>query len=253
MKRTLWLNIGSVMFVCLLIFGWHLLSSSGRVPSVFLPTPAKTWNALIGGLSGNKLPGDLGDTLYRMAVGWLLASFLAIVVGSTISLTPALIPYVMPTLEYLRPLPASATIPLFIVLLGLSDRMVLAVVVFGAVWPTLLSTISGFRSVEPRLYEVGRCFGLSKTQVILRLALPSALPEILVGLRLSLTVALILTIVCEMLASTGGLGSWVLSAGRMFRADNLFAGVVLLGLIGLSGSWLLTLIERRLLSWKTKT
>jgi ABC-type nitrate/sulfonate/bicarbonate transport system permease component len=94
-------------------------------------------------------------------------------------------------------LPASAIIPVAIALLRLSDPMALAVIAFGSLWPVLLATIHGFSAVEPRLYEVGRALRLSRSAVIFKIALPSASPDILAGMRLGLTVALILSVVCE--------------------------------------------------------
>jgi ABC-type nitrate/sulfonate/bicarbonate transport system permease component len=135
-------------------------------------------------------------------------------------------------------------------LLGLSDKMVLAVVGFGALWPTLLSTIHGFATVEPRLYDVSRALGLGRSSLIWKIALPHALPDILAGMRISLTVSLILSVVGEILASANGLGLWILLAARAFRAPIVFAGVILLGLIGYVGAQGIALIEHRLLRWR---
>jgi ABC-type nitrate/sulfonate/bicarbonate transport system permease component len=129
--------------------------------------------------------------------------------------------------------------------------MVLAVVAFGAMWPVLLGTIHGFAAVEPRLLEVSRCLQLGRIDFVLKVGLPNALPDILAGMRLSLTVALIVAVVGEMIASQPGLGQAILLAARAFRASDLFAGIVLLGLIGLASNALLALAERRLLRWQT--
>jgi ABC-type nitrate/sulfonate/bicarbonate transport system permease component len=158
--------------------------------------------------------------------------------------------WLAPTLELMRPLPASAIVPVAIALVGLSPAMVLIVITFGAIWPVLLGTLHGFASVEPRLHEVARVLGLSRFTFILKIGLPHALPDALAGMRLSLTVALILAIVGEMLASQQGLGTAILLAARSFRAADLFAGVALLGLIGLASNALLSAAERRVLRWK---
>ncbi|WP_252721333.1 ABC transporter permease, partial [Acinetobacter baumannii] len=87
----------------------------------------------------------------------------------------------------------------------------------------LLATIHGFAAVEPRLYEVARSLNLSRLETIFKIALPSAMPDILAGMRISLTVALILSVVCEIVAGLNGLGQWILISARMFRAPDLFA------------------------------
>jgi sulfonate transport system permease protein len=158
--------------------------------------------------------------------------------------------YLQPTLEFVRPLPASALLPLAISIFGLNPAMVLFVVAFGAMWPVLLATIHGFASVEPRLTEVSRCLQLSRIAFVWKVGLPNALPDILAGMRLSLTVSLIVAVVGEMIASQPGLGQAILLAARAFRASELFAGIVLLGLIGLASNGLLSLAERRLLKWQ---
>jgi ABC-type nitrate/sulfonate/bicarbonate transport system permease component len=147
-------------------------------------------------------------------------------------------------------LPASAVIPLGIAFFGLSDGMVLGVIAFGALWPTLLATVHGFAAVEPCLYEVSRALGMSRLAVIWKIALPSSLPDILGGMRLSLTVSLILAVVGEMLASRTGLGSGILVAARTFHAPDLYAGVVLLGMLGYVTAQGLFAFEARLLRWR---
>jgi sulfonate transport system permease protein len=114
----------------------------------------------------------------------------------------------------------------------------------------LLATVHGFAAVEPRLYEVAKALRLTRAEVILKIALPSATPDVLAGLRLGLTVALILAVVCEMIAGLNGLGNWVLLAARMFRSADLFAGVILLGAVGFVGALALNIAERRLLAWR---
>ena len=151
---------------------------------------------------------------------------------------------------YAIALPASAVVPLAISLLGLSEVMVLVVIAFGALWPVLLATVHGFSAVEPRLYEVSRALGLSRSKVILKIALPSSMPDIVAGMRLALTVSLILAVVGEMLASREGLGSQILLAARSFRSPDLFAGVILLGATGYLSAVFLTMIESRVLCWR---
>ena len=226
------------------ILVWKLITDAKLVSPIFFPSPQRTLTSLINGLGGGPLLGQTLETVERMLLGWLLASLVGIMLGALIGISRRARAYIAPTLELLRPLPASAMIPIAIAFLGFSDQMVLVVIAFGALWPMLLATIHGFAAMEPRLYEVSAVLGLTRLQIIWKLALPSAMPMILASLRLGLTISLILAVVGE------GLGQSILLASRSFRSADLFAGIVILGAIGLVGSRLLSVAERRLLRWQ---
>src|SRR4051812_11157216 len=181
--------------------------------------------------------GNLGQLTYatveRMVYGWALASLIGIVAGVIIGSSRIAREYVAPMLEMVRPVPVSAFMPVVIAFMGLTGQMVMLVVAIGAVWPVLLATVHGVSSVEPRLLEVSRSLRLGRLETIWKIALPNSQPDILAGMRIGLTVALILTVIGEMLTSEAGLGHHILVAARSFRSADLFAGVILLGLIGL--------------------
>ncbi len=248
LNRVGWL-LASFSVGLLLILIWQIIAQARLISPVFLPTPARVFDALVYGLSEGGLLMKTAGTVERMVYGWLLASLAGIVIGALIGVSQTARAYVEPTLEFLRPLPASAMMPVAIAILGLTDAMVLAVIAFGALWPMLLATVHGFAAVEPRLYQVSRVLGLSHWDFIWKIALPSAMPDILSGMRVGLTIALILAVVGEMLASRPGLGQAILLAARSFQSADLYAGVVLLGLIGYFSSMLLGSCERKLLRW----
>jgi ABC-type nitrate/sulfonate/bicarbonate transport system permease component len=247
--RALWF-LSSLCVSIALITLWQSIADARLISPAFLPGPDRAWAALVEGMLQGDLLHKLFSTVERMIYGWLLASIIGIALGAIIGISPVARAYLLPTLEMIRPLPASAVIPVAISFFGLSDGMVLAVISFGALWPMLLSTTHGFIAVEPRLYEVARALGLNRWDIIRKIALPSALPDILAGLRIGLTISLILAVVGEMLSSSNGLGQWILFAGRSFRAADLFAGIILLGLIGFISAALLGAAERYLLRWR---
>ena len=117
--------------------------------------------------------------------------------------------------------------------------------------PALLAAIHGFAAIEPRLLEVERVLGLARWQGMVKISLPSATPDILAGLRLGLTVSLILAVVCEMIAGLDGLGQWVLLAARAYKSADIFAGVALLGGIGVVANGTLSAVESRILRWRS--
>jgi sulfonate transport system permease protein len=241
--------LGVAGLLCV-VFLWHLVTAGGFVSKAFLSTPTATLDALMWGLRTGELVGQLKATVIRMLNGWLLASMVAIALGSLVGISETARAYLRPFLAFARSLPASAVIPVAISLVGLGPAMVLGVIVFGSVWPTLLATVQGFASVEPRLKDVAQVLHLSRVQFILKVGLPNAVPDILAGMRLSLTVALILAVIGEMLSGQEGLGSAILLAARAFRAPDLYAGIALLGLIGFISSYGLLLVERRATRWR---
>ena len=189
-------------------------------------------------------------TVGRMLAGWALAGVAGIGLGALVGSSAAARAWVGPTLEFIRPLPASAVMPLTIAIFGLSGGMVLAVVAFGAMWPVLLGTVHGLAGVHPRLREVAAALQLGRGEFVWKIGLPNAMPDIVAGMRLAMTISLIVSVVGEMIASQPGLGQAILLAARAFRASELFAGIVLLGAIGFVSNALLALAERRLLRWQ---
>lgn len=249
--ETSWKDyVGSVAVTVLLVGLWAVVSTNRWISPVYLPTPAATMKSLTDGWVRGELFVLTTGTIERMFYGWVLASLIGIAIGAMIGVSATMRAWFQPMLEIIRPLPASAAMPVAIALFGLSPAMVLLVIAFGALWPVLLSTVHGFATVEPRLEEVARVLGLSRLDFILKIGLPNALIDAFGGMRLSLTISLILAVVGEMLAAQEGLGTAILQAARSFRAADLFAGVVLLGAIGFASNMLMTIFERRLLGWK---
>jgi ABC-type nitrate/sulfonate/bicarbonate transport system permease component len=185
-----------------------------------------------------------------MFYGWVLASLLGVVIGALIGSSRTAREFLNPLLEFMRPLPASAIIPPAILFLGLSNEMSTAVIAFGAIWPVLLSSVHGFATVEPQLLDVSSALGLSRFELLKKVAIPSALPDIISGARVSLAIALILAVVTEMQASQPGLGQNILLAQRSYRSPELYAGVVVLGVLGFLINQGLIVIERRMLRWR---
>jgi ABC-type nitrate/sulfonate/bicarbonate transport system permease component len=242
--------LGSIAVTLALIGLWAIVSGNRWISPVYLPTPEATLNSLTQGWMKGDLFTLTTGTIERMFYGWVLASLIGIAIGAMIGVSAAMRVWLQPMLELIRPLPASAVMPVAIALFGLSPTMVLFVIAFGALWPVLLSTVHGFASVEPRLEEVAAVLGLSRFEFILKIGLPNALIDAFGGMRLSLTISLILAVVGEMLAAQEGLGTAILQAARSFRAADLFAGVALLGAIGFASNMLLAVFERRMLDWK---
>lgn len=247
MKRLL----QSAVIPIALVAAWQWASTARLLSPAFFPAPSRTFDALWSSIVTGALWLPFGLTCLRMAEGWLLASAIGIALGALIGSSATARDYFDPLLNFLRPFPASAIIPAAILLLGLTNQMVITVIAFGAIWPVLLSTVHGFASMEPRLREIGAALELRPHQVLLKMAIPAALPDIFTGMRVSLAIALILAVVVEMQAGQPGLGQNILLAQRMFRSPELYAGILVLGAFGFATNRLLLMAETRLLRWRT--
>lgn len=242
--------LGAALFAAAALLAWQALAAAQLVSPIFFPSPARTLAELYDQVASGRLWDPLAATTLRMAYGWAAASLLGVVLGAAIGSSRAAREYLEPLLEFLRPLPASAIIPVAILFLGLSNTMSTAVIAFGSLWPVLLATAHAFASTEPQLIELAASLRLSRAQVLRKIALPAALPDILAGARVSLAIALILAVVTEMQASLPGLGQNILLAQRSYRSPELYAGIVALGVLGFAVNHALLLAERRLLRWR---
>jgi ABC-type nitrate/sulfonate/bicarbonate transport system permease component len=237
------------VFVGLIVI-WQVLTSITDSP--FFPTfaeaAARLWNNWL--TNPAVLGGHLVPSLGRLLTGWLAAVALGITVGTLMGLSNRLHDYLDPIAQFLRAIPPPALLPLFIVLLGIGDGMKVAMILFGVIWPIILNTIDGVRSVDSLHLDTARVFGLGRTDVLFRVILPSAGPKIFAGLRVSLSIAVILMVISEMVATINGIGFTLVQAQRNFRTLDVWAGILLLGLIGYGLNAILTLAERRVLRWQ---
>jgi len=244
------LRTGSVLVTLSIFLFWQVVTASGLVQPIFLPSPSSTFTNLWQGLTRGDLFGLTAATMERMIYGWMLASLGGILLGAMVGLSPRARYWLTPTLELLRPLPASTLLPVGIALFGLQPGMLLGIIAFGAVWPVLLPTIHGFSAIDPRLREVARNLGIGPLAFAIKFGLPNALPDVVAGMRLSLTACLIITVVGEMITAQEGLGATIMMAARSFRSVDLYTGIILLGVVGAINNTLLGFIERALMPWR---
>jgi len=237
-------------FIIVLVGLTELACDAHLISPAIVPAPHDVWSALVVGIGSGDLWAPIRATIAHLLLGWCAACIAGVALGALVGLTAFGRTYVAPTLEFLRPLPASAVAPVGLLLIGRNDVMIVAVIVFGAIWPVLLGSVHGFAAVEPRLRDVIRTLQLTPTHALRSIAIPSALPDIIAGARVSIAIALILAVVAEILASTGGLGDWLNLAERSYRAPDLYAGVLLVGLLGVATNAGLARLEAYLLRWK---
>ena len=192
---------------------------------------------------------DVVPSLVRLLSGWFIAVLAGLLAGFAIGRARVVADFVDPMVHFARAIPPPALIPLFIVLLGLGNPMKVGLIAFGVVWPILLNTIDGVRSVESEQLDTARVFQIGRIRRQTHIVLPAASPKIFAGLRISLSIAVILMVISEMVAATDGIGFHVLQAQRSFRILDMWAGILLLGLLGYGLNSALLGVERRILRW----
>ncbi|HEX4817805.1 MAG TPA: ABC transporter permease [Nonomuraea sp.] len=188
-------------------------------------------------------------SLGRMFYGWVLAVLIGVLLGVLLGRSRTATDFVDPLIEFGRAIPPPLLLPLFIVLFKDVFVMQLATIVFGVIWPVLLNSIDGVRSVDRTYTETATVFNLSKAQHLRVVVLPAASPKIFAGVRLSLSLALILMVISELFGSSNGIGYQLLQAQRSFDGAGVWATIALLGVLGYVVNSLFVLVERRLLVW----
>jgi ABC-type nitrate/sulfonate/bicarbonate transport system permease component len=233
-----------------LAVAWELLAVAGR--SVFFPPPTTIIGRLYDGWLANPaaLQQHLLPSILRLLTGWSAAIAVGVGLGTVIGLSRRIAELVEPTAHFLRAIPPPALIPLFIVVLGIDDPMKIALIAFGVVWPILINTIDGVRSVDELQIDTARAYRIGALDRVGRIILPSAAPKIFVGLRLSLSMAVILMVISEMVATINGIGFTLVDAQSAFRMRDVWAGIVLLGIIGYGLNAALAAIEARSVRWQ---
>ncbi|WP_308168084.1 ABC transporter permease [Nonomuraea sp. NEAU-A123] len=188
-------------------------------------------------------------SLGRMFSGWILASLIGVLLGVFLGRSRVAADYVNALIEFGRAIPPPLLLPLFIVLFQAGLQTQLAAIVSGVIWPVLLNSMDGARAVDRTYTETATVFGLSRAQRLRRIVIPAASPKIFAGLRLSLSLALILMVISELFGGTDGIGYQLLIAQRSFDAPGVWATIALLGTLGFIVNSLFVLAERRLLVW----
>lgn len=231
----------------LLLVAW--LTWAGVSPQVFFPSPVAIFDAFLNTWVGPAMTNDVIPSLTRLAVAIVLSISIGIAAGTVIGLTPWLRELLEPVLEFFRAIPPPVLIPVFTLLMGITNSMKLTVIVAGAFWPVLLNTIDGVRSTDSVMTETAQSFRLTRAERLRYLVLPSASPRIMTGIRQTLSIALIMMVISEMFNTSSGLGYRIVYFQRNYLIAEMWSGILLLGLVGVFLAVVFTFVERRVLRW----
>jgi ABC-type nitrate/sulfonate/bicarbonate transport system permease component len=245
-RRALELALEITVPVVLLAIIWVWSASSG---TFYFPPLSDVLARFADNWLFERVGSDVWPSLRRMALGYAIAVVLGVAVGTALGGSSVLRRGTAPVVEFLRSIPPPALIPFGIVAIGVGDSMKVFIIAFVCVWPVLLNTIDGINGIDPTLKDTARVYGVSGTDRLLLMTLPAASPQIFAGMRLSLSLALILMVISEMVASSNGIGFFVLQSQRSFAIDEMWSGILLLGLLGYVFNLIFVLLERRVLAW----
>ncbi|MGH3653546.1 ABC transporter permease [Glutamicibacter sp.] len=201
----------------------------------------------------DKFVSDIVPSLGNLAAGFGIAVVLGVVLGLLFALVPMLSELLSPLIHFYRAVPSIAIIPVFISLLGFGNEVRLLVIVLAAFPPTWIATMDGIKAVEPQLHEVAKVYRITNAERVLGMLLPSALPQIFTGLQASLQFSFVVMIATEMLGSSVGIGALTILAQQNFASVDMWAGIVLLGVIGFFSNYLLARLRARVLRWYDKS
>ncbi|MDH6588484.1 ABC-type nitrate/sulfonate/bicarbonate transport system permease component [Streptomyces sp. SAI-133] len=221
----------------------------GLVKEDYFPPTSRVARAFADELSDGAFWTALGDTLIGWALGLAIAASAGIVVGVVVSVVPYLREATASTIEFLRPIPSVALIPLAVLLYGSELRSVLLLVVYAAFWQVLVQTVYGVQDVDPVADETARSYGLGTWARVRHVLWPTALPYVMTGVRLAAAVALILAITGELVIGAPGLGARIAVAQNSQAVPEMYALIVVTGLLGLLINVGARTVERRALSW----
>jgi ABC-type nitrate/sulfonate/bicarbonate transport system permease component len=211
--------------------------------------PSKAAGALVGGLRDGTLSREIVTTLEVYVQGFALALAIGVVLGIAIGISRTIEDGTSVVVEFLRPIPAVALIPLAILWFGLGTPMLRFVVAYAAVWPILVHTVYGIRGVDRMLYDVAATSGVTGVARVVRVSVPAALPGIATGVRVSAALALVVCVTAEFFFGSQGVGAYMQAQQVGYRIPELYAAVLLTGLLGLAIDAVLRSTQRRALFW----
>jgi ABC-type nitrate/sulfonate/bicarbonate transport system, permease component len=232
--------------VLLILLWWAMTLGSA---SFYYPKPGKLWTTFFHVWWSHRFASDVVPSVVRLAIGVGCAILLGIALGVWIGSVRWVRSLTEPLLEFFRAIPPPVLVPALMLIVGVNDRMKVLVIISGSIWPVLLNTIEGVRAVDPVLTDTARTYRIGGISRLMYVVLPSAGPQILAGVRQSLSIGLILMVISEMFASSSGLGFTIVEFQRSFAVTEMWSGIVLLGLIGVLMSVIFQLCERRILRW----
>lgn len=243
------LILGSIMPIGLLVI-WEVAGRNAYLNPLLLPMPSDIFHEFFYLLQHGNLLGHLQVSTGRAITGFLLGGGLGLLAGILVGFSYLSEKLLDPSIQMLRMLPHLAIAPLFILWFGFGETSKLLLIAKGSFFPLYVNTFLGIRSMDRKLFEVANVLQFNKRNLVTKLIIPSALPHIFLGIRLSLGIAWLGLVVAEMMGSTTGIGFLINDARAMAMISTVFVGIIIFAALGKISDSLVLLIERKCLRWQ---
>lgn len=246
MKKLISIKNVAVSLAIVIVI-WQILFWVSDFDAVLFPSPWQAFKALIEMLKDGSLLTNIGTSMYRFAIGYVISVVLAVVLGLILGRLPKVFQYVNPAVQLMRPISPTAWMPFIVLLFGIGDIPAIVIIFIAAFFPVLLSTVAAVGNIDPIYFKVSQSFGIKQPQLMWKVVFPAAFPQIANGIHLALGTAWIFLVAGEMVGAQSGLGYQIIDARNNVRADILLATIIVIGIIGLLLDTLLKLAEKQIL------
>lgn len=244
------LRTGSGLLIPLLIYAsWHFASKNEWLPPSLLPAPERVYHSFAYLLGSGELSSHIAASLSRLGTGFSIGALLGLITGLVIGLSRVAEGLFGPTMQFISPIPPIVWIPLLIAIFGIGEESKVALLSLASFFLVATHTFEGIRSTDSKLVDVAKLYRKGIASQILFLFVPSALPHIFLGLRLALSLSWILLIAAEVIASSHGLGWLVWDARTFSRPDDMFVGILTIGILGKSTDATLVWVSQKATHW----
>lgn len=233
----------------IILLAWYLATTYRNIPTGILPTIPMVGQALVDMIKTKELQTDLLISLGRVVKGFLFSALLGIFLGSIIGMSKTIRQLLAPTITVIRQIPIIAWIPLIIMWAGIGESSKVIIIVLAAFFPILVNTESGVEQTPQGLIEVANLYQLNTWQTFVKVYLPHALPQILVGLKLGLGVSWMAVVAAELIASNAGIGYRLNYSRSMMEANKVIVCMAVIGLVGVVMDKLIGLLFKKLTPW----
>ena len=241
----------ALIIPALLIAAWQAATESG-VPSVVMPPLSGVWVAFLKSISTGELINDMGYSLGRVLKGYLSASVTGVVIGSLMGMFVPVRKLLHPMITSLRQIPMMAWIPLFILWFGIGELEKIVVIVVAAFFPISENTFSGISNTPKQYLEVAKIHHMSALSTFWKIYLPSAMPQIFVGLKLGLSSSWMAVVAAEMIAASTGIGYRLSESRNMLRPEKVMVCMIIIGIVGILMNKLITKLFEVLTPWRSR-
>ena len=242
-------GIKGAIGVTFAVLAWEAARATGLVAPFYAPSFLTIVGEIAQQFPDGPLTRAVLTTLHAWALGLGIAVLLAVPSGFAVGLSYWADAASRVVVEFLRPIPSVALIPVVILFAGLGLQMKLILIVFACFWPLFFNSKYGVGHTDALLLETGRAFGRSQVRLVLEIVVPSALPSVATGVRIAASIALILAVVAEMVAGGGGIGYFILANNMAGQLPAMYAGILVVGLLGYAVNLAAMVVEGRLLAW----